>query len=138
MRCECDLELAKKFSNHEASWNPLYHRRWGDAPFDSGTCRTNHRAPAPAVEALQHAAYSDRVGFETDFAALKDGEVFYGNQKIENFENEKSENQKLTHGEVVGCCGQAPRVHYFRRGQKCCSDGQITDINAPCNIDLIN
>lgn len=149
MRCECDLELAMKFSELENEWDPQYHRRWGDSPFDANTCRNNHRAPVvshqlASNDPVQHTAYNDRVGFEDnskDFASIKDGQVFYGNQEIQVGETAKSEKstnvQSLTHGEIVGCCGRAPKIHYFRRGQKCCSDGQITDLNAPCNIDFL-
>ena len=92
------------------------------------SCRNNHRAPAvehiSENDAIQATIYSDRNGFESaeDFASLKDGEVFYGNQgtpgkpdnigKSDTFgksENPKSR-PKLGHGEVVGCCGHAPKV----------------------------
>ena len=41
------------------------------------------------------------------------------------------------YGEIVGCCGRAPNLHYFRKGQKCCSDGEVVDANAPCDIDFL-
>lgn len=41
------------------------------------------------------------------------------------------------YGEIVGCCGRSPEVHYFRQGQKCCGDGEIVDYNAPCGMDFL-
>ena len=41
------------------------------------------------------------------------------------------------YGEIVGCCGRAPNLHYFREGQKCCTDGEIVDANAPCGIEFL-
>ena len=29
------------------------------------------------------------------------------------------------YGAIIGCCGRAPFVHYFRDGQRCCPDGQV-------------
>ena len=42
-RCECDLQLAKKLSEHEENWNVENHRRWGDNPFNAEErCRAPH------------------------------------------------------------------------------------------------
>ena len=42
-RCECDLQLAKKLSEHEEDWNVENHRRWGDNPFNAEErCRAPH------------------------------------------------------------------------------------------------
>jgi len=41
------------------------------------------------------------------------------------------------YGAIIGCCGRAPFVHYFRDGQRCCPDGQVVDANAPCDADFI-
>lgn len=40
------------------------------------------------------------------------------------------------YGAIVGCCGRAPAVHYFRDGQRCCPDGQVVDERAPCDGEL--
>ena len=40
------------------------------------------------------------------------------------------------YGPIIGCCGRFPTVHYFRKGQKCCADGQVTDAKAPCDSDF--
>ena len=29
------------------------------------------------------------------------------------------------YGAIVGCCGRAPAVNYFRDGQRCCPNGQV-------------
>ena len=31
---------------------------------------------------------------------------------------------------------RAPNVHYYREGQRCCLDGEIVDLNAPCTMDF--
>ena len=41
------------------------------------------------------------------------------------------------YGEIVGCCGRAPNLHYFRKGQKCCPDGEVVDGKAPCGVDFL-
>ena len=44
MRCECDLHLAKKLSEHEEEWNIEHHRKWGDNPFDGDlSCRASKK-----------------------------------------------------------------------------------------------
>mgnify|MGYP000399096346 CR=1 FL=1 len=40
------------------------------------------------------------------------------------------------YGAISGCCGRAPNVHYYREGQRCCVDGEIVDMNAPCSMDF--
>jgi len=40
------------------------------------------------------------------------------------------------YGPIAGCCGRAPNVHYYREGQRCCLDGEIVDLNAPCTMDF--
>lgn len=40
------------------------------------------------------------------------------------------------YGAIIGCCGRAPLVHYFRDGQRCCPDGQVVDERAPCDGEL--
>ena len=41
MRCECDLQLARKLAEHEDEWNVDHHRRWGDNPFNAQeSCRS--------------------------------------------------------------------------------------------------
>ena len=121
MRCECDLDLAKRFSSLEDTWNEENHRRWGETPFE---CRAHYRQPTQSSSSneLQHSI--DRIGFESD------------EEITERNESEKS-TSVFVHGEVLGCCGRAPNVRYFRQGQKCCSDGQVTDENAPCNVDIL-
>ena len=37
---------------------------------------------------------------------------------------------------ILGCCGRPPFVHVYREGQKCCSDGEIVDQQAPCSVEL--
>ena len=34
------------------------------------------------------------------------------------------------YGAIIGCCGRAPAVHYFRDGQRCCPDGQVTHFDS--------
>lgn len=41
------------------------------------------------------------------------------------------------YGAISGCCGRAPDVHYYRTGQRCCLDGEIVDMNAPCSMDFM-
>jgi hypothetical protein len=41
------------------------------------------------------------------------------------------------YGAIVGCCGRAPYVHYYRQGQRCCPDGQVVDARAPCDIEIM-
>lgn len=41
------------------------------------------------------------------------------------------------YGPIIGCCGRAPKVHFFRQGQRCCLDGEIVDEKAPCNMDFM-
>lgn len=36
------------------------------------------------------------------------------------------------YGEIIGCCGRSPHVHYFRQGQRCCPDGEIINQNMQC------
>ena len=45
MRCECDLQLARKLGEHEDDWNVEHHRRWGDNPFNAQESCRAHRAP---------------------------------------------------------------------------------------------
>jgi len=40
------------------------------------------------------------------------------------------------YGPIAGCCGRAPNVHYYREGQRCCVDGEIVDLTAPCTMDF--
>lgn len=40
------------------------------------------------------------------------------------------------YGAIAGCCGRAPDVHYYREGQRCCVDGEIVDMTAPCSMDF--
>jgi len=41
------------------------------------------------------------------------------------------------YGAIVGCCGRAPDVHYYRDGQRCCIDGEVVDANAPCSMEFL-
>ena len=46
MRCECDLQLARRLAEHEDEWNVDYHRRWGENPFNP---RESCRPPAQST-----------------------------------------------------------------------------------------
>lgn len=64
MRCECDLQLARKLAQHEDEWNVNHHRRWGDNPFNAAeSCRAQHATTADSSEALtaqpQHQPVND-------------------------------------------------------------------------------
>lgn len=135
MRCECDLDLAMKFGALERAWNGQYHRTWGN--FDSSSCRNNHRTGAEiAFNLPQNTVYNDRIGFGTfgdDF--VEEGGDNTGIKNVLKSPND--ERHSVLNGEVVGCCGTPPRIHYYHRDQKCCPDGQITSINAPCDADFL-
>ena len=40
------------------------------------------------------------------------------------------------YGRITGCCGTPPSVHFYRDGQKCCTDGEIVDDRAPCSSEF--
>ena len=67
----------------------------------------------------------------------KDTDQSIENSPNSSFKPEESLNHggSPLHGKIVGCCGTAPYVHYYRHGQKCCPDGKITDLNMPCDYE---
>ena len=41
------------------------------------------------------------------------------------------------YGPIIGCCGMAPKIHFYRQGQKCCPDFEIVDDRAPCSVEFM-
>ena len=74
--------------------------------------------------------------YVTGFAS-KDTDQTIENSPNSDFKAEESVHYggSPLHGKIVGCCGSAPYVHYYRQGQKCCPDGKITDLNMPCDYE---
>ena len=74
--------------------------------------------------------------YVTGFAS-KDTDQSIENSPNSSFKGPDSVNYggSPLHGKIVGCCGTAPYVHYYRHGQKCCPDGKITDLNMPCDYE---
>jgi len=115
-RCECDLELAKKIAGREKVWNASYHREFGESP-SADMCRVG------ANSQINNDARIDVGLFEGDFVEQSD-------------DSSLSFKDALKLGDVIGCCGSAPKLKQFRRGQKCCPDGQVMLEGVPCDIDF--
>jgi len=168
MRCECDLQLARKLAQHEDEWNVNHHRRWGDNPFNAAeSCRAQHATTADSSEALtaqpQHQPVNDDGSVTND--KFDDPDLGYvtvpelttsSPPYFADYDTDQPQNKTLSdgarpnvadysaevsmapsrnplHGKIVGCCGRAPNVHYYREGQQCCPNGRIVEQDATCS-----
>lgn len=140
MRCECDRSLAEKLSEYESQWNIQNHRRWGTPAFDQEKYCTVPTTGESEVFADQASEQFSGPGFQGARADGPEG-TSGGGGGGGNGGAATSPNQVVSsapiYGEIVGCCGRSPTLHYFRKGQKCCSDGEVVDENAPCNVDFL-
>jgi len=144
MRCECDKNLAEKLQEYESQWNIQNHRRWGSPPFEQEKyCTITH-----PVDNDDGVAPFSGGSFASDDAGSVGGVADEGGrmsgppgESSKSSASSTSPNRAVAsapiYGEIVGCCGRAPNLHYFRKGQKCCSDGEVVDANAPCDIDFL-
>jgi len=117
MRCECDKALATKLQQYESEWKIQFHRRWGRAPLNAETdCKSGSIA--------RMTQFSQKVTSQT-LSDLDPVELGF-----------KSLNFELTSppilGPIVGCCGFAPNLHYYREGQKCCENGAVLPAGSNC------
>jgi len=87
------------------------------------------------MEASDHFLASVQT-HEPAFAAANDGGNIGGGGGAGNVIN-SSQLSAPIYGHIVGCCGSAPNVHFYRKGQKCCVDGEIVDEKAPCSIEFM-
>lgn len=145
-RCECDRALAMKLGEFQDQWRPDYHRRRGNPPFDADAyCRI--QAPSPVAAVSDGAVFEQSdvgAGGRGDFAtmsALSNQAGGGGGGSVASVAGSVTINRVVSsapiYGEIIGCCGRAPDVHYFRQGQKCCGDGEIVDYNAPCSMEFL-
>jgi len=148
-RCECDVDLANKLQQYENQWNIQNHRRLGNPPFSAEEhCRVPVTVAAePASEVASDSSGnfvgrtdSDRA--EIAAAAGNGGGAGGGGSASDDGESAPAVTinrvvSSVIYGEIIGCCGRVPNVHYFRQGQKCCGDGEIVDFNAPCSMDFL-
>lgn len=151
-RCECDVALSKKLQEYEGQWNVQNHRRLGNPPFSADQhCRIPVAESELALEAeagseveggllsrLDTSAGSNAAGSVAD--NINSGKIA-GASTVSSSAGGVTINRVVSsapiYGAIIGCCGRAPNVHYFREGQKCCNDGEIVDFNAPCNMDFL-
>jgi hypothetical protein len=161
MRCECDRSLAEKLQTYEGEWSLQNHRRWGQPPFQAEQyCKVAVPQPTAPVVTQEDTGksfdgtFEERNEMSSDesdggnrggFGGEKGGDNAFPNTREESpaigSATNQSKNQVVAsapiYGEIVGCCGRSPDLHYFRRGQRCCTDGEIVDASAPCGIDFL-
>jgi len=144
MRCECDRSLAEKLREHENQWNVQNHRRWGTPAFDAQKYCTLPSSGEGEVFGSYAADGNYEQSEEFTGQAGADMERLSGDDRADGVSGGStgtSPNRVVQsapiYGEIVGCCGRAPNLHYFRKGQKCCQDGEVVDGKAPCNVDFL-
>lgn len=149
-RCECDVDLAKKLQEYEGQWNIQNHRRLGSPPFSAEEhCRipVTEVAAAPAADVASTGTLGGgrtdegRADMEAAVASSSAGGAGGSSGGVGGGEAPGVTINRVVssviYGEINGCCGRSPNVHYFREGQKCCGDGEIVDFNAPCSMDFL-
>lgn len=141
MRCECDRSLAEKLREFESQWNVQNHRRWGKPAFDAEKyCSVPTSGDGEVFGTYaQDGTYQDSQG-DADY----DGDMERNGARpngVSGGASETSPNRVVQsapiYGEIIGCCGRSPNLHYFRKGQKCCPDGEVVDGKAPCGVDFL-
>lgn len=156
MRCECDRSLAEKLQTYEGEWSLQNHRRWGQPPFSAEQyCKVAVPQPiAPSVpqeDTSKSFTQESRNEMSVDESEESNKGGYGGDKGDDSFPNTREDKPVTTtnqsknpvvasapiYGEIVGCCGRSPDLHYFRRGQRCCTDGEIVDASAPCGIDFL-
>jgi len=158
-RCECDRGLAMKLAEYQDQWRADYHRRRGNPPFDAEQyCRVQVPQMAPVQNSADAAVFDQTVAGSSSAGApmpvaasgsrfqglntgMIGGAAAAGGSAGMMGSGPVTINRVVSsapiYGEIIGCCGRSPEVHYFRQGQKCCADGEIVDLHAPCSIDFL-
>lgn len=165
-RCECDLDLAKKLRDHEDEWNPNNHHKWGTPPFEpKRTCgmnighffqdepskadtagldeETNRYQTNNIKEGKQVVSAEFQAANPHDFPGIsQDSKNDFSYDDSSDYQSSPMTTARPffstapIYGHIIGCCGRAPKVHYFRKGQRCCLDGEIVDEKAPCSAEF--
>jgi len=158
-RCECDLDLALKLQAHETEWNPNYHHMWGNPPFNpKETCGFNvnqflvkdpeqqqtltanvleHINPDLIQQIAAQEAQKEAIKLAKEqVQAAQGGSARPNISQISNSSKSPNLEPRGIFGPIIGCCGRAPHVHFFRQGQRCCQDGSIVHQDSPCPMDF--
>jgi len=133
-RCECDRDLALKLRQHEPEWNMQYHHKWGKfQPEETCNFNINEFRTSGKLKMVGNDYVMDNRPYIVKFDMGTHGGGGGGNGGPQS---SVKNSMFPIYGPIIGCCGRFPTVHYFRKGQKCCADGQVTDAKAPCDSDF--
>ena len=152
------MDLALKLQAHESEWNANNHHKWGTPPFNpQAVCGVNvnqfllddpdqqkqlNTAVIQQIHPELLVAIADK---ETELEAMKQAkqQSMVSSQLVGSLSSSRPNVMKSPkpasapiYGPIIGCCGRAPKVHFFRQGQRCCLDGEIVDERAPCSMDF--
>lgn len=90
-----------------------------------------HQKLANILESIKQ-THSEQTGDGTLVLQLNKGSGAARPQQVTVVQNSAP-----IYGAIIGCCGRAPDVKYYRSGQRCCADGEIVDAQAPCSMDFM-
>lgn len=147
-RCECDKDLALKLQKYESEWSIQNHHHWGQPQFDPKvTCSYNVneflKEDPEQQQTLTYAVVSQinpqalvETNVPADPTKLKLDGINSQDSGARPDMTLYKPRSLPTYGPIIGCCGRAPHVHFFRKGQRCCKDGEIVDERFPCSMDF--